>query len=74
MNLSIVNSKDLYKDYNFILSSTNGNKPDSTNVSLNLGIKVISRPFGHRTIDTITLSDKVNYEDNYLINKYYITY
>ena len=65
---------DFYKDNNFILSSTNGNKPDSTNVSLNLGIKVISRPFGHRTIDTITLSDKVNYEDNYLINKYYITY
>lgn len=66
--------ENFYLDDNFILSSTNGNKPNSSNVGISLGIKVVARPFGNRAITDITLADKVNYELNYLVNKYYITY
>ena len=67
-------NENFYEDDNFILSSTNGNKPDTTNVGLNLGMKIIARPFGYKKQEDITLGDKINYENNYLINKYYITY
>ena len=37
-------------------------------------MKIIARPFGYKKQGDITLGDKINYENNYLINKYYITY
>lgn len=56
---------------NFILSSSNGNKGLDSGISLNIGLKIINRPFdGNPTM----LFNEIDLEGNYLINKYFISY
>lgn len=67
-NESIIND-----DY-FILSSSNSNAALSNGIGINLGLKTINRPFLNEDSNSSVLFDNMVYENNFIINKYYINY
>lgn len=56
---------------NFILSSSNGNKGLDSGISLSIGLKIINRPID---FSPQLIFKDTNLNNNYLINKYFISY
>jgi len=67
-------NQKISENFNLILSSSNGNEGSESTLGINLGLRAINRPTGLYNNDTINLFDVIDFEDNYIINKYYINF
>lgn len=67
-------NQKIAENFNFIVSSSDGNRGVDKGLSINIGLRSINRPTGLFNNDTINLFDIINFEENYVINKYYISF
>lgn len=67
-------NENIINDDLFILSSSNSNKALSNGIGISLGLKTINRPFLNEDQNSTVLFDNMIYENNFIINKYYINY